>query len=176
MRKLGIPTLFMFAVILLAACTGGDSQEEVEKDEVLSVHEDFHELVDGAKNNVNESQDLIDELINGDINYDDFKNEKELKIEYMDELRSSLDDVEEPEEEKADEYYKVSYDLVDTVVDAVESNLDVPEDINHEEKVEKYNEKTAERQEELEKVQEDYDEYKEKLENEDSDYREAFKE
>src|SRR5699024_12606302 len=93
------------ALPILAACSG-----DSEKDEVMSVHEDFHNLVDGAEDNVKETQTLIEEYSEGDLTGTEFKDEKTKKLDYMDELRNDLNKIEEPKEEKAVKYYDLSYD------------------------------------------------------------------
>src|SRR5699024_10691633 len=122
MKKVGILMLGIVTVSVVAAWS-----VDSEKDEVMSVHEDFHNLVDGAEDNVKETQTLIEEYSEGDLTGTEFKDEKTKKLDYMDELRNDLNKIEEPKEEKAVKYYDLSYDLVDKVVDAVENNLDVPD-------------------------------------------------
>jgi len=169
MKKLGILMLGIVTVMVLAACSG-----DSEKDEVMSVHEDFHNLVDGAEDNVKETQTLIEEYSEGDLTGTEFKDEKTKKLDYMDELRNDLNKIEEPKEEKAVKYYDLSYDLVDKVVDAVENNLDVPENMEDEDEIEEYHERVTNELSELDQIIDEYDEYKKELQEEDKDYVEAF--
>ena len=150
------------------ACSGGD------KKRVLEVHEDFHDLTVGVGDELGDVPEIVDSYAGGDITEEEFNKIKEEKLEYVEEVKQGLGDIEKPKNGDAKEYYGKNYAVVVKSLEIVEASLDVPE-LDDKVGIDKYNQKKVKNERKQDEVMEELKKYRVKLSKEDKDYEEAFK-
>lgn len=169
MKRIVLVLMGAMLLVVLGAC-GGDA----EKEEVLRVHEDFHNLVEGVDERGYEAELFLNDYIFQTISDERFEEDKAEFEEYVEDLRVNLDKVEEPTTEKGKEYYGLSKDVVVAMADSLDGLLDVPP-LDNEDELYEFQEVIVNKIKDLEGKTEDLESYQDELKKEDEDYKEAFK-
>lgn len=162
MKKLGMLFIGFVLAMVLGACSGD------ELDGVEDTHNAFRDAVGGpeVQEDIEEVQNLLTEYGMQQISKEEFDERKEEILVRMGEIKDNLDGIDKPKGDKAKEYYELSYDMTSKSIDGIIDVLDVPEDIEDEDKMLEYQERVEKGQEEEMKAIEKVEDMREELEEE----------
>ncbi|HLQ70671.1 MAG TPA: hypothetical protein VK142_02665 [Bacillota bacterium] len=167
MRKVGSLIVVGVMALFLSAC--GES----EKEEIISLHESFHDLTDGAEEKMEEAEEVFMQYINGTIDESEFNDMKDDLNDYVSDKKDELDDIDKPKKDKAIEYYDISTKALTGAFNIIEDVMDVP-DLTDEEAVMEYGQGLEEKVNEIDDDMQAVQDFQDDLKEEDDDYKDAF--
>lgn len=163
MKKIGLLMMVGMMALFLSAC--GES----EKEEIISLHDDFHDLTEDVEDEMEETEDMF----NGVTDESEFDDMKDEISDYISDKKSELDKIDKPKKDKAIEYYDKSKKALTGAFDMIETMVDIP-DLTDEEALMEYSEDIEEKGEEVESDMQDVEDFQDELKDEDDDYKDAF--
>lgn len=166
MRKVWIGLATLMLALILTACSN-------EKDEMEDVNDDFSDLVDGAEEELEKAQLLVEDYANQALSEEEYEAEKEEMFGYFDGLKDDLDKIKEPKSDRAKEYYNKSYDVVDIMITLSKDVMEVP-DMTDFSALEEYQTDLLTNLESLGNAIDQVTEFQDELIDEDEDYKEIF--
>jgi len=167
MKKIGLLLIVGVMALFLSAC--GES----EKEEIISLHDDFHDLTEDTEDKVEEAQDVFMQYVNGEIDEDEYDEMKDDLKAYVSDKKDKMEEIDKPKKDKAIEYYDKSKKALTGAFDMIGVIMDIP-DLTDEEAVMAYGEDLEEKISEVDSDMQDVEDFQDDLKEEDDDYKEAF--
>lgn len=169
MKKLGLVVTGFATMLVLGAC----SDEGLN--EVVDTHNEFNDILEGEDTEtlVGNIQNLLVDYDTGGMEKEEFEDKKDEYLTEVDKLEEELDSVDEPEGERAKEYYNLSYDMVTKSIEGIHEALDTPEDLEDEDDLLEYQERVGDIQEEEQEAIKKVEEMREEMEEDGVEFEES---
>ncbi|HLR04070.1 MAG TPA: hypothetical protein VK111_15100 [Virgibacillus sp.] len=167
MKKFGLLMIVGMMALFLSAC--GES----EKDEIISLHGEFRDLMEDVEDEMEDTEDMFMQYLNGAMDESEFEDQKSELSDYISDKKSEMDKIDKPKKDKAVEYYDMSKKAVTGAFDMIETMVDIP-DLTDEEALMEYSEDIEEKTKEVESDMQDVEDFQDELKEEDDDYKDEF--